>query len=146
LYSHIRNEVRTECIFARAVELGKEIYFPRVSGESLTFHRVKSLGDLRPGSFGVPEPDPGSVSIEPRNLDLIVVPASAIDPGGNRIGYGKGFYDRLLADIPVERRIGTVYGFQVLDAAVPVGEYDQAVGIITTEHGVIFCGRLEGGT
>jgi len=145
LYSHIRNEVRTEGIFARARESGKEIYFPRVSGESLTFHRVKSLGDLKPGGFGVPEPDPGSVSVEPRNLDLIVVPASAIDPHGNRIGYGKGFYDRLLVNIPIERRIGAVYGFQVLDA-VPVGEYDQAVGIITTELGVIFCGRLEGGT
>ena len=127
------------------MDSGKEVYFPRACGESLTFHKVESLEELKPGRFGVPEPDSGSVSIEPGKLDLVIVPGTAFDSTGNRVGYGKGYYDRLLINIPIERRIGAVYGFQVLDT-VPAGEHDQAVGVVVTEFGIIFCRRLEGGT
>ncbi len=127
-----------------SLKAGKEVYFPRVSGSSLSFHRVKSLDELKPGKFGIPEPDAGSFSAAPGELDLIIVPGVAFDSTGNRLGYGKGYYDRSVINVPEGKRIALAYGFQVLDF-VPGGKSDLGVGLIVTEFGIIFCSRLKGG-
>lgn len=144
LFYSVRNEVNTKRIFFESLEAGKEVYFPRVNGPSLTFHRVGSLEELKPGKFGIPEPDAGSFSIEPEKLDLVIIPGVAFDHTGNRVGYGKGYYDRFMVNVSEEKRIALAYGFQVLDS-VPGGESDLGVGLIVTEVGIIFCSRLKGG-
>jgi 5-formyltetrahydrofolate cyclo-ligase len=140
LYFPIRNEVRTEGIFERAKELGKETYFPRVEGSMLQFRKVSDLGELGPGRFGVPEPSRDSTKVEIEEIDLVVVPGVAFDRFGRRLGYGKGYYDRTLLKIDRKRRIGLAHSFQVL-SSIPVGKSDEEVGLIVTESGVIFCER-----
>ncbi|MEQ9617898.1 MAG: 5-formyltetrahydrofolate cyclo-ligase [Deltaproteobacteria bacterium] len=144
LYYPFRKEVTTRQIFYKSLESGKKVYFPRVNGTSLSFHRVDRLDQLEAGRFGIPEPRPGSFSIEPEKLDLVVVPGVAFDSGGRRLGYGKGYYDRYLPRIPSRKRIALAFGIQIVES-VPAGEGDQGVGLVVTEFGIIFCRSIKGG-
>lgn len=125
-------------IFSRSLGSGKEAYFPRVSGTGLTFHRVLDLNELKPGKFGIPEPDSSSLSIAPEDLDLILIPGIAFDGSGRRLGYGKGYYDRLLVNVPLNRRAALAYSLQMSDS-LPSGETDLSAGLVVTESGIIFC-------
>jgi len=141
LYFPVRNEVDTREIFSRSIGSGKEVYFPRVEGPELTFHRVSDINELKPGKFGIPEPDSSSSIIEPERLDLILIPGVAFDPSGVRLGYGKGYYDRLLARIPINKRVAVAYSFQ-MSGSLPHGEEDISMGLVATELGIIFCRRI----
>ena len=140
LYSPILNEVRTGSIFISAVEMEKEVYFPRVNGPSLDFYRIHNLEQLKPGKFGVLEPEPNLFKADPQEIGLFIVPGLAFDKSGNRLGYGKGYYDRALSNIPEHRKVGIAYGFQVRDS-VPADDNDQKVGAIVTEQGIVFSRR-----
>ncbi|GIW48315.1 MAG: 5-formyltetrahydrofolate cyclo-ligase [Deltaproteobacteria bacterium] len=136
LYHPIKNEVETRGIFKKARSQGKEIYFPLVRDSGLEFHKVNSLCELRPGKFGILEPSTNSSKLPIERLDVLVVPGVVFDYQGRRIGYGGGYYDRILGRILKERRIGLAYGFQVLDS-IPEGISDHRVGMVITESGII---------
>lgn len=135
LYFPVRNEVDTSEIFADIVAAGREAYFPVVQGGSLVFRRVRDLSELSPGAYGIPEPPASAEAIDTGSLDLVLLPGIAFDVSGNRIGYGKGYYDRAAARVPREKRIALAYGFQVLKS-VPRGMHDLGCGMIITESGV----------
>lgn len=142
LYFPTKNEVRTERIFEKAKECGKEVYFPRVVDLLLEFYKVDDLSELSPGKFGIPEPSRDSTKIHVNDLNMIIVPGVAFDLWGRRLGYGKGYYDRTLIDINKERLVGLAYGFQVL-SWIPTELEDKGVGLLITEKGIIFA--QEGG-
>lgn len=144
LYFPIKNEVNTQLIFQNSRYLNKDIYLPRVNGSLLDFHKVESLSDLKLGSFNVPEPDPSWKKINPLELDLIIVPGIGFDVHGNRLGYGKGFYDRVLPGAHKKRIYGLSYSFQVLDF-IPHDESDISMGFIVTENGLMHCEKRKGG-
>lgn len=73
----------------------------------------------------------------------MLVPGVAFDASGNRVGYGKGFYDRFLKDVPRRGRFALAYRFQVL-GSVPSLETDIKVGSIVTETGVTDCFENQG--
>ncbi|MGB2692550.1 MAG: 5-formyltetrahydrofolate cyclo-ligase [Thermodesulfobacteriota bacterium] len=136
LYSPIQNEVRTESIFNKAIQTEKEVYFPRVNGSSLDFHRIHNLEQLQIGKFGVLEPEAHLCKTDIEKIDLFVIPALVFDRSGNRLGYGKGYYDRALADISDSKKVGLSYVLQILDS-VPIDKNDRKVGIIVTEQGIV---------
>ncbi|MBF8303022.1 MAG: 5-formyltetrahydrofolate cyclo-ligase family protein, partial [Candidatus Dadabacteria bacterium] len=72
------------------------------------------------------------------DIDLIIIPGIAFDSFGVRIGYGKGYYDRAISKIDIKKRIGLAYDFQVVES-IPIERYDERVGLIVTETGVIIC-------
>lgn len=133
LYSPILNEVYTEELFHEALRQGKLIAYPRVIGARLDFVSVGSYSELSPGSFGVLEPT-GTKLIPSRALDLVVVPGVAFDVEGNRLGYGKGFYDRVLcgAARPV-LSVGLCFELQVVER-LPVEDHDACLDILITEE------------
>lgn len=143
-YYPVRNEADTREAFSRSKAAGKVAYFPRVEGNGLTFHRISDLNELKPGKFGIPEPDSTLPAVAPDDLDLILIPGVAFDDTGVRVGYGKGYYDRLLAHIPLERRAALAYSLQVADS-LPHGETDVHLGLLVTESEIIYCRRKEGG-
>jgi len=145
LYSPILNEVRTNRVFLKSIEMEKEVYFPRVNGSSLDFYRIHDLKQLKPGKFGVLEPECNLFKIDPLQINLFIIPGLAFDNSGNRLGFGKGYYDRILINIPEQNRVGLSYSFQILDS-VPANDNDQKVGIIVTELGIVFSRRNLGGT
>ena len=100
---------------------------------------------LNPRTFGVPEPPP-QACLNPANmpdLDLVLVPGLAFDHYGNRIGWGKAYYDRFLAALPPETlRIGIGYDFQLLDMELPHDAHDQRLHGILTPGGWIAATRI----
>lgn len=72
---------------------------------TLKSYYIKPDTPLRPNRWGIPEPDE-SRQFEPRHLDAVLLPLLAFDEQGQRVGYGKGFYDRFLAAHPTALRIG----------------------------------------
>jgi 5-formyltetrahydrofolate cyclo-ligase len=73
--------------------------FPRCEGQNLQWHGWEPGDALVMGSFGIQEPDRSSRRLDPQDVDLMLVPCVGCDRAGYRLGYGGGFYDRLLADL-----------------------------------------------
>jgi 5-formyltetrahydrofolate cyclo-ligase len=99
----------------------------------LSHVKVESVSTLVPNKWGVPEPKNGQ-KIDVATLDLVLVPLLAIDNKGNRLGYGKGFYDRFLKKTTAQR-IGLVFSNFVLDE-VPSEPFDEQLDGYFTENGL----------
>ena len=82
------------------------------------------------GAFHIEEPQ-GDDTVDPDSIELMVIPAVAYDRNGNRLGRGKGFYDRLLASTKA-RKVGIAYDFQLVDE-IPAEPHDVPVDIVITE-------------
>lgn len=91
--------------------------YPKVSGHHLTFHPGDSL---QPGAFGILEPADGSAEVPLEEIDAFLCPGLAFDPAGHRLGRGRGFYDRLLAQArPDALKIGVCFPFQIVPDTFP---------------------------
>jgi 5-formyltetrahydrofolate cyclo-ligase len=112
LYHSLADEVCTHP-FIEHWSARKTILLPLVSGEQLEL-RVYSSANLRPGSFGILEPTGSALFTAYDQIDLAVVPGVAFDRKGNRLGRGKGYYDRLLPQLKAPR-IGICFPFQLVD-------------------------------
>lgn len=112
----------------------KQFFLPRVNGvnlELLPYHRT----GLHLGAFQIEEPD-GDDTVDPSAIELIIVPSVALDRRCNRLGRGKGFYDRLLAHTKATT-IGVAYDCQLLAFDIPVEEHDVPLDFVITESKVI---------
>ena len=113
---------------------GKNIYLPRVVGDDLEivpYHGAQSLDDNNKFHIGEPVGD----AVDPSCLELIIVPAVALDEKRNRLGRGKGFYDRLLSTTECPT-IGVVCDFQLVEE-VPVEPHDRQLDCVVTSDTVI---------
>ena len=132
LYSAIHNEVLTDQVFERAIEAGKTIVYPRVKNDELEFVEILNKAELVPGAFGVLEPQ-GDKLVPIDQLDLIVVPGVAFDQAGHRLGYGRGFYDRVLAMCRNDcTKVGFAYDEQLV-TSLPVAIHDKTISALMTE-------------
>jgi len=132
----IRNEVRTQAAMQAAWAAGKRVALPRVVGDELQLHLVDSETLLVEGAFSVPEPPDTAVQVQPEEVDFALVPALAIDPRGYRIGYGGGYYDKLIPRLGHARTCAVAYDFQLI-SEVPELPFDVAVDLIVTDERVI---------
>ncbi len=132
LYSAIHNEVSTDQVLVQALASGKALAFPRISGQELEFVMIESPSELVPGSFGVKEPQ-GSNLVAVEKIDLIVVPGVVFDQRGHRLGYGRGYYDRALAQCQGQaQKVGFAYDFQLVEE-LPATDYDETLSVLITE-------------
>lgn len=97
------HEIDTFILLENAQKMGCRIGLPTMhaDGKSMTHFTFEKMEDLRENAFGIPELTEGKV-IEPIEFDFVFVPLLAADSSGNRVGYGKGFYDRFLAECSEE--------------------------------------------
>ncbi|MDJ0730020.1 MAG: 5-formyltetrahydrofolate cyclo-ligase [Crocosphaera sp.] len=112
--------------------------FPRCVKKSLIWHSWQPNDPLIPGKYGILEPSPNAPILTPENVDLILVPAVACDYNGYRLGYGGGFYDRLLNSpqwnsIPT---VGIIFEFALL-SQLPCEPWDQKLKAICTENKIL---------
>ena len=137
-YLSMRSEVDTRPLIASALAAGKRVAVPVVvpRAADLSHAWLDSLDAdaLAPGSFGTFNPRVLRLA-EPGEWDLTIVPLLAFDRRGYRLGYGKGFYDRLLAASPAPA-VGVAFAAQEV-AALPVEPHDVALAWIVTEDEVI---------
>ena len=144
LFASFGTELRTEGLIERCLAAGQDVVLPRVvrSPRHLGLHVIRSLGeDCEPGCWGIPEPVPGRcVEVGPREVDFAVVPGVAFDLRGNRLGYGGGFYDRLLAEFRLDLWPDGIAALACecqIVAEVPHEEKDIPVPLIITEERVV---------
>jgi len=137
-YFSTRQEPDLSSLFS----LPKTWGFPRCVDAELCWHEW-SLNDSLPlqnGAFGILEPSVDAPVIQPDAVDLILVPAVACDRQGYRLGYGGGYYDRLLSRPPWNQKntVGIVFDFATL-TTLPNDPWDQRLQAICTESGFFFC-------
>jgi len=135
-FASIRNEVRTRASMAAAWAAGKRVVLPRVAGDELQLCLVDSETVLVEGAFSVPEPPETSAIVPPSQVDVALVPALAVDPRGYRIGYGGGYYDKLIPQLRRACTCAVAYDFQLI-AEVPEFPFDVAVDVVVTDRRVI---------
>ena len=132
-------EAATDTILrAILADPSKELVVPitRVKESRLDLSVVDDLADLRPSTFGVPEPAHECL-IDPSTVDLVIVPCLAVDRRGIRLGYGKAYYDKLLAAIHAGvPALAMAFEFQVFPE-IPAAPHDKPVTAIVTEKRVI---------
>lgn len=127
LYRALPSEVATDALAGALVLAGKSLCFPAVNLDALEFREAS--GAFVRGALGVEEPRGPVVPLA--DIDLLVVPAVAVDASGHRLGRGKGYYDRALAGF---RGVTVALVFESqLVPSVPVGEHDRRVEWICTD-------------
>jgi 5-formyltetrahydrofolate cyclo-ligase len=140
----VGSEVSTQPLVAEARRRGLRVAVPvTLTAERRLLPTELPADDrLVAGPFGILEPGPEArVPVEVDRLDLAVVPGAAFDPQGNRLGWGAGYYDRLLADIRPDAPIVALAFECQLVSAIPVKPHDVPVDVIVTERRVIRSGR-----
>ena len=144
LYSAVQNEVCTDDLREDALRVGKRLFYPRLTKSyDGDFVLVQSIDDMIAGPSGIPEPS-GKEILNARIEHglLIFVPGISFDREGNRLGRGKGWYDRMLHRIGANAiSFGLAYEFQLVDQ-IPVEPWDQSVNYIVTENEIIDCEEI----
>ena len=129
-------EVETRGLAAACLAAGKTLVCPRVAGERLELRRVEDLNALaRSDRWGLWEPAERCAPVEPRAIDLALIPGLGFDRRGARLGMGRGFYDRFLVETDAVR-VGLCFDLQLL-SSTPVDERDAAMHRVVTELRVL---------
>jgi 5-formyltetrahydrofolate cyclo-ligase len=137
------SEVDTRPLIRKALDSNKRVLIPVVKkGDiDLFFSEIKDLGkELTPGSFNIPEPKPEFLRPESLDaVDVMFVPGIVWDKEGYRLGWGRGYFDRVLKNLPEHvRSIGLSFNLQLVNR-VPRDQFDLPVNTVVTESRVVRC-------
>lgn len=126
LYYPLWDEVDVRPLFDRALGQGKHVILPTVKGDDIIPVEIHKDTKWVVGEYDILEP----VAEEYRGeIDLVVVPGMAFDAQGNRLGRGKGYYDRFLALHPHAYRLGLCFEFQLIES-VPAEPFDRTMNAV----------------
>ena len=137
VYASMEGEVDT-LKFIKKHHTHKRIILPTVCADTntLKLYHLENMRELHKGYQGILEiPHCSKEMINPNEIDLCIVPGLAFDHQGNRIGYGKGFYDELLKKIKAQKA-ALAYDFQIYDT-IPSTQYDIPIDHIITPSKII---------
>lgn len=136
-YVSLADETDTRKFIVRALEDGKKVAVPRcIKGtRNMEFCFINSMEDLEEGAFGVLEPKESCEVISDYSEGFCIVPALSFDRKGYRLGYGKGYYDRFLANF-CGKTVGICYNKFIIPE-LPRGKFDKSVDLVVTEKKVI---------
>lgn len=124
LYASLPDEVDTTCLIRSLQGEGKRVLLPVVTGPGEMVLRMYEGEDYtQEGAFHIIEPT-GEDFTRYDAIDVAIIPGMAFDSEGNRLGRGKGYYDRFLPKVSQSYKIGVCYGFQLVER-VPTGDFDQ---------------------
>ena len=143
VYAPLENEINLLPLAHVARKRGLPIAFPRCDKETNTmqFYILREGQKLSPGAYGIPEPPEDAPVCVPDERALCIVPALSYDLSGNRIGYGKGYYDRYLSTFPGVA-LGATYARMLLKS-VPAEPHDLPVDWLFTERGSYACRKAD---
>ena len=142
LYMPVTPEVDTREIIRRSYMYSKIVVLPAFDPESLRMTLMKvddPEKDLVEGPRGNLEPSAKRCKVVPIDcIDIAIIPGLAMDEKGGRLGSGKGYYDRLIPDLPITtRKVGLVFEDQIIPV-VPMESNDKHVDIVITEKRIIY--------
>lgn len=130
-YVSTPEEVATHDAIEQSLALGKTVFAPKVDGLNLLLCPLNSLDELSPSEIGILEPRETQNLAHPQSIDLIVIPGLAFDLKGNRLGHGKGFYDRLLKETK-GFKVALAFDEQVTEE-LPTESHDVPVDLVLTD-------------
>lgn len=135
-YASCKGEADTRMLIQKALEDGKRVALPRVTGpHEMHFYRITSMDDVAPGYYDIPEPL--ETCQEEAFEGFLIVPGTAFDRKMHRMGYGGGFYDAWLKCYGTQVTAGGLaYDFQLLDE-IPFEGHDRMMDIVITPDEVI---------
>ncbi len=140
-YVSFRSEVETRELIRCLLGQEKTVIVPWCEGDRLNLTRIVSMSELAPRTLGLLEPvqalrEDTSRVVSPGKVDIFLVPGLAFTKSGDRLGYGRGHYDRLLAQSPNSLKIALAFEVQVVEA-IPVDRLDIPVNSVVTENQVL---------
>lgn len=129
LFASLSNEIDTFPLIEELLKMGKNIYLPKTSGEDINFYQINDLVTLvvSKDKYKVREPSIGDV-VNPNIFDIIICPGVGFDKNNNRIGHGKGYYDRYLLNVSCPK-VGLCYKEQLVDE-IPVENNDVKMDMV----------------
>ena len=138
-YISIKNEVNL-CPYYKTLLAEKNLlYFPKFNTQTQYYdlYHVTDLNELKEGKYGILEPNHKAKRLEDpgKKIDFWMIPGIAFDKNGNRLGWGKGYYDTLLKNVK-GIKCGICYDIQVINE-IPVEKHDITMDIIISESGII---------
>jgi len=138
LYASFKQELGTMPLLQAALAEGKRLILPRARPDgTLELHAVTDLASLASSHLGIPEPLASAPTVTPEAVDFFLVPGLAFDDEGRRLGYGAGFYDRLLAQArPTAFTLGYGYDFQI-SPEVPTEPHDRLLQAVATTDRIL---------
>jgi len=137
-YVSFRSEVSTFKLIETLIANGKTVAVPitRVKDKRLDAIKINNVtSDLEPGYCDIPEPTKTLCEtniIDPSEINAVLLPGSVFDKRGGRFGYGGGFYDRFVSNIPNAVRIGLAFDMQVVEQ-IPLQPHDELLDFVVTE-------------
>ena len=138
-FSSFRSEVETGPMIRLALSTGKRVILPKVNGKELALYEIRDFDrDVVPGAWGIPEPA-NAMTARLDDVDLVIMPGAAFDEQGNRVGYGAGFYDKLLSAFH-KTTIALAFEAQIVPH-VPADPHDVPMNKIVTETRTITAQR-----
>lgn len=134
-YYATEDEFNTHPIIEKAWQMGKQVGIPRVYPDRrMEAHVYTADSQLQESAFKIPEPLESSPVIDPKDIDLIIMPCVSCNNQGQRIGYGGGYYDRyILRTRPALLVLPFYQDLQRL--GIPVEDHDLTMDIVITEAG-----------
>lgn len=140
-YLAMKGEADLDPLILQALADGKEVYIPVCLPEKqMEAGRLYDMEHFVKGPYGLRDLPKGYETVSPEELDLVLVPGVAATREGIRLGMGAGYYDRYLMHVPFEKRVVTLWDFQVVDA-IPFEAFDQTMAQIVTDKEVIITER-----
>ena len=137
-YVSFRSEVDTFRVIKKSITDGKIVAVPKIDKKrkSMKAFVIESIDkSLRPGEYGILEPNEECPEVDYKKLDLIIAPGLVFTEKGERLGYGGGYYDRFLSKYP-EIPVCTLTYESLIADSLPVKENDIAVDYLITELGI----------
>ena len=137
-YVDARSEVRTKTLIQKLLAGDKTVVIPYCDGDDLIPWQLTDWDELTVGAFGILEPRSElrtirQRNIEPREIDLVCVPGLGFDQVGNRLGSGRGYYDRLLPRLRSDAiKVGLAYECQIVPQ-LSTEPHDVPMDLVITE-------------
>lgn len=134
LYYSLPDEVYTHD-FIEKWHGQKDIILPVVSDNEMFLRKYEGKDSMKKGAYNIYEPQ-GEAFADLESIDMIIVPGVGFDTKGNRLGRGKGYYDKFLKDMNVKFKLGVCFDFQIFDN-IPTNGLDIPMNEVWTESGCI---------
>jgi 5-formyltetrahydrofolate cyclo-ligase len=141
LFAAMGSEADTWPLIASAQREGKTVCLPRVHGDKMDAVPYRPGDVLIASRYGAREPAPSVPAIDVGAIDLILAPALAVTPRGDRLGYGGGYYDRFLSDPRLRAHTSALCFFAQIVDSLPTDMYDVVVDFLVHERGVHSCSK-----
>ena len=137
IYKNLDSEVNTSDLIDYSLNIGKEVLLPKVIDDDLYFYKYNKEDILIKSNFGILEPTAKINNlVDINNIDLIIIPGICFDKYKNRLGFGKGYYDRYLMNSNI-KKIAICFEEQILkNDIIPTNKYDIKMDIIITNKNI----------